>query len=156
MRTRFFRHLRSLTDEMASHLCNVGYVQEMAFAAVVGEPESERIVGTSCYFLDPQSGLADVAYMVDPDWQGAGLGRLLQTRITEYARGHGIRGFTADVLADNAAMMAVFRRSGCAMESHLAGGAFEVQLLFAPGGENSDPEPARPGGRRRGGRAGSA
>jgi acyl-CoA hydrolase/GNAT superfamily N-acetyltransferase len=150
VRTRFFRHLRSLTDEMASHLCNVGYVQEMAFAAVVGEPESERIVGTSCYFLDPQSGLADVAYMVDPDWQGIGLGRLLQTRITEYARGHGVRGFTADVLADNASMMAVFRRSGCAMTSRLADGAFEVQLLFGPGEENRDPEPARPPGRLRG------
>jgi acyl-CoA hydrolase len=153
VRTRFFRHLRSLTDEMASHLCNVGYAQEMAFAAVVGEPESERIVGTSCYFLDPQSGLADVAYMVDPAWQGVGLGRLLQTRITEYARGHGVRGFTADVLADNPAMMAVFRRSGCEMTSRLADGVFEVQLLFGSGGERTDPEAERPGGKRqRGGR----
>jgi RimJ/RimL family protein N-acetyltransferase len=125
----------------------------MAFAAVVGEPESERIVGTSCYFLDPQSGLADVAYMVDPAWQGVGLGRLLQTRITEYARGHGVRGFTADVLADNPAMMAVFRRSGCEMTSRLADGVFEVQLLFGSGGERTDPEAERPGGKRqRGGR----
>src|SRR5262245_13113748 len=73
VRTRFFRYLRSLTHEMAQHLCNVGYRQEMAFAAVVGDPEAERIVGTSCYFLDPQTGLGDVAYMVDPEWQGVGL-----------------------------------------------------------------------------------
>jgi hypothetical protein len=66
----------------------------------------------------------------------------LQTRIVEHARTHGIRGFTADVLADNAAMLAVFRRSGCQMTSRLVDGAFEVQLLFAP---------RRPGRRRRAG-----
>jgi RimJ/RimL family protein N-acetyltransferase len=130
VRTRFFRYLRSLTDEMAQHLCNVGYGQEMAFAAVVGDPESERIVGASCYFLDPQTGLADVAYMVDPAWQGAGLGGLLQTRTIEYARAHGVRGFTADVLATNMAMLAVFRRAGCHMTTRLVEGTYEVQMLF--------------------------
>ena len=130
VRTRFFRQLRSLTDEMAQHLCSVGYAQEMAFAAVIGGPEAERVVGTSCYFLDPQTGLADVAYMVDPEWQGLGLGTLLQARTIEYARGHGVRGFTADVLAGNAAMLAVFLRSGCQMTSRLGDGVIEVQMLF--------------------------
>jgi acyl-CoA hydrolase/RimJ/RimL family protein N-acetyltransferase len=130
VRTRFFRCLRSLTDEMAQHLCNVGYTQEMAFAAVVGDPESERIVGTSCYFVDPQTGLADVAYMVDPQWQGVGLGALLQTRTIEYARAHGVRGFTADVLATNTVMLGVFRRSGCDMTTRLVEGSYEVQMLF--------------------------
>src|SRR5262245_57823874 len=130
VRTRFFRQLRSLTDEMAQHLSGVGYEQEMAFVAVVGEPESERVVGTSSYFLDPRIGLADVAYMVDPEWQGAGLGTLLQVRTIEYARARGIRGFQADVLMSNAAMLAVFRRSGCRLTSHVADGVIELQLLF--------------------------
>lgn len=130
VRTRFFRQLRSLTDEMAQHLAGVGYEQEMAFAAVVGEPESERIVGTSSYFLDPRTGLADVAYMVDREWQGVGLGTLLQARTIEYARARGIRGLTADVLIGNAAMLAVFRRSGCQLTSHVADGVIELQLLF--------------------------
>jgi acyl-CoA hydrolase/RimJ/RimL family protein N-acetyltransferase len=130
VRTRFFRTLRSLTDEMALHLCSVGYEQEMAFAAVVGERESERIVGTASYFVDPRTGLADVAYMVDPAWQGSGLGSALQDRTIDYARRHGVRGFTADVLAENAGMMAVFRRSGLRMETHVDAGAFEVTMLF--------------------------
>ena len=130
VRTRFFRYLRSLTDEMAQHLCDVGYTQEMAFAAVVGDLESERIVGTSCYFLDPQTGLADVAYMVDPAWQGLGIGRLLQARTIEYACAHGVRGFTADVLATNTAMLAVFRRAGCHMTTRLVDEAYEVRMLF--------------------------
>jgi acyl-CoA hydrolase/RimJ/RimL family protein N-acetyltransferase len=146
VRTRFFRQLKSLTDETAQHLCNVSYHEEMAFAAVIGGPESERIVGTSCYFLDPKTGLADVAYMVDAEWQGSGLGTLLQARTIDYARRHDVRGFTADVLADNAAMLAVFQRSGCRVDSRLVEGAHDVQILFD--------EPLRTG--RRKGRAPSA
>ena len=64
--------------------------------------------------------------MVDPEWQGAGLGSLLQARTIEYARAHGVRGLTADVLAENAPMLEVFRRSGLRMESRIESGAFEV------------------------------
>jgi GNAT superfamily N-acetyltransferase len=74
--------------------------------------------------------------MVDPAWHGVGLGSLLQARTIEYARGHGIRGFTADVLADNAPMLAVFRRSGCRVTTRLVDGAYEVQILFEPPGED--------------------
>ena len=130
VRTRFFRQLRSLTDEMAQHLCGVSYEQEMAFVAVIGEPESERIVGSSAYFLDPGTGLADVSYMIDPEWQGVGLGCALQARTIEYATAHGVRGFTADVLSDNAAMLAVFRRSGYRLTSHVSDGVVELKLLF--------------------------
>ncbi len=130
VRTRFFRSLRSMTDELAQHLCSVGYEQEMAFAAIVGERETERIVGTASYFLDPRTGLADVAYMVDPDWQGTGLASALQDRTIDYARRHGVRGFTADVLVENAGMMAVFRRSGLRMDTHTDAGAFEITMLF--------------------------
>jgi RimJ/RimL family protein N-acetyltransferase len=130
VRTRFFRYLRSLTDEMAQHLCNVSYSEEMAFAAVAGGPEAERIVGTSCYFVDPQSGFADVAYMVDPEWQGIGLGGCLQQRTIDYARRRGVRGFTADVLATNAAMLGVFQRAGCQTTNRLVDGAYEVRMVF--------------------------
>ena len=86
VRSRFFQKLTSLTDSVAQHLCSVSYDDEMAFAAVVGLRESERIVATSCYYLDPATGLANVAYLVDPEWQGSGLGTILHERTVEYAR----------------------------------------------------------------------
>ena len=101
MQTRFFQKLRSLTDDAADHLCNVDYQEEMAFAAVVGRAEHERIVATSSYYLDPRERVAEVAYLVDPEWQGAGLATALHARTTEYARSHGVRGFSADVLMSN-------------------------------------------------------
>ena len=74
--SRFLQKLSLLTDTVAQYLCSVDYEQEMAFAAVVGPSEHERIVAASSYYLSPATGLAEVAYMVDPEWQGTGLGAL--------------------------------------------------------------------------------
>jgi RimJ/RimL family protein N-acetyltransferase len=131
VQTRFFQKLRSLTDSAADHLCNVDYHDDMAFAAVVGEVEHERIVATSSYHLDPRDRLAEVAYMVEPSWQGSGLATALHERTIEYARSHGVRGFTADVLMNNLAMMKVFRRgNGYDLRRELEDGVYEVQMIF--------------------------
>jgi acyl-CoA hydrolase/GNAT superfamily N-acetyltransferase len=130
VRGRFFQKLTSLTDSAAQHLCSVSYDEEMAFAAVVGPREHERIVATSSYYLDPATGLADVAYLVDPEWQGAGLGTLLHDRTVEYARQHGVRGLTADVLLSNQAMLRVFMRGEHETTSTVAAGSYEVTMLF--------------------------
>ena len=131
VRTRFFQKLTSLSDAAAQQLCSVNYDDEMAFAAVVGPPERERIVGAVSYYVDPRSGLADVGYMVDPDWQGAGLGGMLHARAVEYARTHGVRGFTADVLVGNSRMLRVFRRGNHEIKVTTEGGTSEVTMLFS-------------------------
>ena len=130
VRTRFFQNLRSLTDAAAQHLCSVNYEDEMAFAAVIGPLERQRIVGTVSYYLDPRTGLADVGYMVDPEWQGAGLGGLLHERAVEYARGHDVRGFTADVMFSNSRMLRVFRRGNHKVSVTTESGVSEITMIF--------------------------
>jgi acyl-CoA hydrolase/RimJ/RimL family protein N-acetyltransferase len=129
--SRFLQKLSSLTDTVAQYLCSVDYEQEMAFAAVVGPSEHERIVAASSYYLSPATGLAEVAYMVDPEWQGTGLGGLLHARMFEYARSHGVRGFRADVLMGNTRMMRVFKRAGHQLSVKTSAGISEVTMLFS-------------------------
>ena len=128
--TRFLQKLTSLTDSVAQYLCSVDYDQEMAFAAVVGPPEHERIVAASCYYLSPASGLAEVAYMVDPDWQSAGLGTILHSGLVEYARQHDARGLTADVLLGNSRMMHVFEHGEHSLSAKTSGGVVELTMLL--------------------------
>ena len=128
--TRFLHKLSSLTDSAAQHLCSVDYEEEMAFAAVVGPSAHERIVAASCYYLSPATGLAEVAYMVDPDWQGVGLGGMLHAGLVEYAREHGARGLAADVLLGNSRMMRVFKRGDHALRVKTDAGVQELTMLF--------------------------
>jgi acyl-CoA hydrolase/RimJ/RimL family protein N-acetyltransferase len=128
--TRFLHKLSSLTDTAAQHLCSVDYEEEMAFVAVVGPSTHERIVGASCYYLSPATRLAEVAYMVDPDWQGLGLGGILHAELVEYAREHGARGLTADVLLGNTRMMRVFKRGDHSLSVRTESGVEELTMLF--------------------------
>jgi acyl-CoA hydrolase/RimJ/RimL family protein N-acetyltransferase len=128
--TRFLHKLNSLTDTAAQYLCSVSYEDEMAFAAVVGPSAHERIVAASCYYLNPASGLAEVAYMVDPEWQGLGLGGILHGGLVEYAREHGARGLTADVLLGNTPMMRVFKRGDHSLSIKTHAGVHELTMLF--------------------------
>ena len=133
--TRFFHLLTELDDDLAQKLCSVDYERDMAFAAVVGPPEHERIVATSCYLQDAD-GLAEVAYMVHPDWQGAGLGGRLHERMVEYARERNVRGFKAEVLTANPAMLHVLQRGDHNTHMTTSDGIHNVRMLFTS-------EPAR-------------
>ena len=103
--TRFFIQLKSLTEARARHLCNVDYENEMAFVAVTGQRESEKAIGSSCYFVDQTDNFGEVAYMIRPDWQGLGVGSALQQSMTEYAKKKGVRGLTAEIITINEKMI---------------------------------------------------
>jgi acyl-CoA hydrolase/RimJ/RimL family protein N-acetyltransferase len=129
--TRFLHKLDSLTDTTAQYLCSVSYdEQETAFAAVVGPSTHERIVAASCYYLNPANGLAEVAYMVDPEWQGLGLGTILHAGLVEYGRAHGARGLSAEVLMGNTRMMRVFEQGEHSFSVTTHGGVEELTMLF--------------------------
>jgi len=126
--TRFFTNLKSLTLENAQHLCSVSYEEEMAFVAVVGSREQESIVASCCYYLNSSTNNADVAYLVHPEWQGLGLGTILQERLIEYARSRGVSGFTADILTTNSGMLRVFEKSGLPISKRVSSGVYEVLM----------------------------
>jgi acyl-CoA hydrolase/GNAT superfamily N-acetyltransferase len=128
--TRFFTRLKSLAVSEAEHLCNVDYDREMAFVAVHGDREGDRIVGSSCYYVNPTTNLAEVAYMILPEWQGVGLGGALQQRMIEYAKKKGLRGFTADILAQNAKMKKLFQSGSPNVSIERDGDTYEVTMLF--------------------------
>jgi RimJ/RimL family protein N-acetyltransferase len=128
--TRFFRHLTTLPLSTAEHLTSVSFEEEVTFLAVVGDMTAEQIVGTASYYLDRVSGHADVAYMVDPDWKGRGLGGALQERLVSYARKAGVRALTADVLMENTAMLRLFRSSGLDISAQTQQGVTEIVLTL--------------------------
>jgi RimJ/RimL family protein N-acetyltransferase len=107
--TRFFRRVRSLSNHDVQQLCNTNYETEVAFVAVEGPREDEKVIGQACYFVNPSTNLAETGFMVDPAWQGTGLGSALQERLAEHGRARGLRGFVAEILPENAKMLALAR-----------------------------------------------
>jgi RimJ/RimL family protein N-acetyltransferase len=127
---RFFRSVSALSYEEAQRLCSVDFEKDVAFVAVVGPRENEEIVGTGAYFLNPSTNLAEVAYMVVPEWQGLGLGAELQQRLKEFATNRSVRGFVAEFLKANTAMLNLAKRLGN-IEIKTEDDVYIVTLLFA-------------------------
>lgn len=109
---RFFRRISSLSYEEAQRLCNVDFEQDVAFVAVTGPRDNETIVGTGAYFLNASTNMAEIAFMIDKDSQGCGLGAALQQRLKEFAIARHVRGFIAEVLQVNKGMLALAQRLG--------------------------------------------
>ncbi len=78
-------------------------------------------------------GAAEVAFAVDENFQGKGLGSLLLERLAVLAARHGIVRFWAITQADNRPMIDVFRDSGFQIREKPDGGFIEVELSVTPG-----------------------
>jgi siroheme synthase (precorrin-2 oxidase/ferrochelatase) len=107
---RFFRRVRSLSYQQLQTLCNVNHESDVAFLAVTGPRENEEIIGSACYWLSPTTNLAEVALMVSPAFQRAGLGIALQTYLQKYAMSRNVRGFVFEILPHNVSMLRLAAR----------------------------------------------
>ncbi|MBI5279952.1 MAG: GNAT family N-acetyltransferase [Burkholderiales bacterium] len=128
--TRFFRRVKSLTQNEVERLCNYDYEDEVGFVAVTGPRENEAIVGQACYFVNPPTNLAETAFLIDPAWQGSGLGSGLQERLAQHARQRGVRGFVAEILPQNARMIALARRGSERVQVHRDADSVHVTTFF--------------------------
>ena len=128
--TRFFRHVRGLSNVEVQRLCNVNYDDEVAFIASTGGREEEHVIAQSCYFINPSTNLADTAFMVHPDWQGCGLGSALQACMAVHAAKRGVRGFVADILPSNAKMLRLAHSGSPAVQVQRNADSVQVTQLF--------------------------
>jgi RimJ/RimL family protein N-acetyltransferase len=109
----------------------------VAFLAVTGPRENEKIVGSACYFLSPTTNLAEVAFMVAPEFQGAGLGTALQACLQEYAMRRGVRGFVFEILPRNASMLRLAARAQGTITTSRDNDVVHVTVLFSDSGNSS-------------------
>lgn len=128
--TRFFRHVRGLSNQEVQRLCNVNYENEVAFVAIAGPREASEIVAQACYFINPTTNLADTAFMVHPDWQGSGLGTALQNCMAAHAKKRGLRGFVADVLPGNTRMLRLARNGPPTVQVEKNADSVHITQLF--------------------------
>jgi acyl-CoA hydrolase/GNAT superfamily N-acetyltransferase len=128
--TRFFQRLQRLSNKEIQRLCNLNYETEVAFVAVSGPREQELVVAQACYFVNPSTNLAETAFMVDPAWQGTGLGSALQRCLVEHAKARGIRGFVAEILPGNTRMIALAKAGSSNVHSERVEDVVHVTALF--------------------------
>jgi acetyltransferase len=131
-RTVYMRYFCSLSlarrtaHERLTHICSCDYVSEMVLVAEGKDPNTgERsILGVGRLNKLNTGRAAEVALLVADPYQRLGFGTELLHRLVGIARAEGIHRLVAEILRDNIAVQAVFRKCGfrlCLIDHELNG-----------------------------------
>jgi RimJ/RimL family protein N-acetyltransferase len=106
--SRFFYQKKTFLQSDVKSVSQIDYIKALSIIAVVGEFGFGKVVAIGEYQLDEGKNLAEIAFSVSKEWQGKGLGKLLQKKLCEAARENGIAGLMAYTSPENKAMTNLF------------------------------------------------
>ena len=124
---RFFTYTKTFPHKDIQQLTTIDYVGDLAIVGIVPGPAGdEQIVAIAQYFQDPKNDSAEVAFIVQDEWQDKGMGSYLLRYISQIAKQRGVKKFYAKVLPTNKAMLAVFMNSGYNVKTVFDGDAYTI------------------------------
>jgi GNAT superfamily N-acetyltransferase len=124
---RYFTVRRRLPEAELMRAVRADGARSMAFVAYV----QGRLAAWAGYVGDGGES-AEVAFQVEDEQQGRGLGTLLLELLAAHAHEAGLHRFTAVVLPQNRRMLEVFRDAGFPVHAHHDGGVLDVVLDIDP------------------------
>jgi acetyltransferase len=124
---RFFNPVRELPPELLAQMTQIDYQRHVAVVAESFDGGVGRVIGEARYVVDDSGEAAEFAVVVADDWRRLGIaGRLLHA-LGRHACASGLKRLYGEVLASNAAMLAMLRRFGFARRMH----AGDARLVHA-------------------------
>jgi acyl-CoA synthetase (NDP forming)/GNAT superfamily N-acetyltransferase len=129
----FHRHVLldqpTLSLAAAARFSEVDYDARMAFVAVV----SDEMVGLASYDrLEESVPAAEASFIIADAYRGHGVTTLLFESLAEYARTSGILCFTAEVRAQNTALLELFAATGLRCTRHNGAATVRVEIDLRP------------------------
>jgi len=125
---RFFYSIKTMDHNKMQTYVNVDYHREFSIVGLVVEEGNQKIIAEARMVRDERTAFGEVAFLIDERFQGIGIGTYLLSRLVEQGREQGLKGLTAEVLADNQPMIKVFEKSGLPLEASLGGGMYHLKL----------------------------
>ncbi len=133
---RYFSAIKSMPHRKMQEYVNVDYQWIMSIVGTIDEDGTERLIAEGRYVRHHDRPFADVAFVVDENFQGQGIASFLFETLIQVARERGIEGFTADVLADNKAMLKVFEKASFPIRAVMEFGIYNLTIPFEDTGES--------------------
>ncbi len=128
LQMRFMGAVAYVSRSVIELLCTGDPRERLSLLAVVGQDPDFQVIGIGNYVSLGTGGKAEVAFLVQDEFQGRGISTLLLERLAGIAAGNGFVGFEAEVLYENQQMISVFRDSGFEVHQALNGGSIHVEF----------------------------
>jgi RimJ/RimL family protein N-acetyltransferase len=138
-RSRYLRFLgvaSALSESTLDYLTRVDQHDHVALVATVASPDlkSERGVGVARFIrVKDDETAAEAAITVIDEWQRRGVGTILAVELGRAARAMGVHTIRAEVVSDNATMIAILEAAGASrVDRGEDGGTFSYDLELEP------------------------
>ncbi|HDZ58451.1 MAG TPA: GNAT family N-acetyltransferase, partial [Ignavibacteriales bacterium] len=112
LRMRFMAAVSEVPHDVIKNLCEGDFTESGCLLAITSEGSESKIVGLGNYIAMGNKKSAEIAFLIEDDYQGKGISTLLLERLAGLAAANGYIEFEAEVLPDNQPMINVFKSSG--------------------------------------------
>lgn len=126
IRTRYMTHTMAFPHKEVQQLTNVDYRHDITIVGTVPGVSGDEIVAIAQYYLDPKTDAAEVAFLVQDEWQQKGMGTFLLDYVTQIAVQRGVKRFYAKVLPANKPMLAIFYNTGYKVNTEFDGEVYSI------------------------------
>jgi GNAT superfamily N-acetyltransferase len=121
---RFHLPYRRVPEQMLNLMLDVDHHHKESLLAVA----EEEIVGHAMYVKLADSGDAEVAFVVEDEWQSKGLGKLLLSEIAEKARRRDVEAFTGQMLGENRRVLGLLNAVFAEVEYVISDGLYHFRV----------------------------
>ncbi len=125
---RFLRRLNTLPENIINQLLTIDYHSNFALVAVAKENEKKAIISVARYGYEPDERATDLAVAVRDDWQQAGLGRIMLSKVVDIAKEHGIAQFTGMMDPKNYVIQRLLTKLGYKVKYSMDSGFYRVEI----------------------------
>jgi acetyltransferase len=111
---RFFGPMKGLPPDMLARFTQIDYDRDIALLALAmnGKHPTEKLLGVSRLFRDPDGKNAEFSVVVSDPWQGKGIGAALMAKLITIAKERGVEYLWGAVLAENTQMLTLGKSLG--------------------------------------------
>jgi len=127
---RFFHDKTSFARSDIEYMSQIDYVKDLTIVGLVGERGFDQVIAVGEYLLMLESNMAEVAFSVNKEYRGVGLGKILLKMLAEAARENGIAGLVAYTSTRNKAMVNLFKTLPYRVKTSFEGDTFTLSCRF--------------------------
>ncbi|WDP91700.1 MAG: GNAT family N-acetyltransferase [Desulfobacter sp.] len=125
---RFFYSIKTMSHDKMQEYVNVDYAKEFSVVGFGGKKGAGKMIAEARLVVGEEDNVGEVAFLIDEDYQGAGIGSYLMDLLIVEGRNRGLDALCAQVLSDNQPMIKVFEKTGLPVESRLESGVYQISI----------------------------
>jgi len=124
---RFLSHMKAYPYYDVKSMVNIDYQNDICILGFAGgDAGPQRIVSVAFYHLEDRSMVADLDFVVHPDYARCGIATSMARRIAEKCRQRNVKALVSYLSPGNERVFGVFQKLGYVVEITMPSGIYEI------------------------------